>query len=214
MAAPFVQRGWTLLGPPTSVLALRGDADAGVEHTLFITCRPGDAALTRVPLGCTLNVHYPALEACLHEALQRDPAEAGRQSLRLSLRALQVADAPGDEPEPYVVTLPDPPDAQALGERMLHDVEHHLEPLRQPLQHLAALRVGQPPPPTVDAWTWRLRQAARLILQATPAEIEPFLDTLARDAQAVLDRAEASAEHPGAAEARQLAQAWRRPPPA
>lgn len=197
-------RGWQAVGPPSNVLAMTRPLAAGVEHTLFVTGRelPGDASA--VALGCTVNVHYPALEACILEALERDPTEAGRQSLRLPLARV----LPGDHPAadgyrlragsaapsssypsspPSATSSPCADTLRAL-DALLGDYDRFLEPVRRPLERLDALAQAAFVPPAVDPWVWHLRRAAYFHLHAGAAARDDVFALIEAQAERALAR--------------------------
>lgn len=214
LAASFAAAGWAPTGRPDSVLALRQQPAQGVDHLLFVSepwltvaASPG-----QVLLACTVNVHYPELEACINDALDRDATEAGRQSLRLPLARL----AP---PDHLVAGQAHACSPEAGGTALLLDDFHqHLEPLRRHLCDLQVLGRDVLPPSGVDPWTWHLRRAAYLHLHADAAQSRRFLVWL--QAQADQWLAEQAGAAPGgrhqaagraAEEALALAEALGRP---
>jgi hypothetical protein len=186
LVAPFAARGWVLRHRPTTVLAMTQHPAAGVEHRLFIHepwsgPSPAAGAAAR-PLAVAVNVHYPLLEDCINQALDRGADEAGRQSLRLLLARL----AP---PRADDATARGAGADEGWAERLLSDFDVFLEPVRQRLCTPSALEHDPLPPTGVDPWTWHLRRAAHLHLQGDEAAARGFLLWLRAQAEQFLDEA-------------------------
>lgn len=199
LASHFARQGWSLAGEPLQVLAMAQQPAAAVEHLLFITEPWGEASgdPRAQRLACTVNVHFPTLEALINEALARDPRDAGRQSLRLALARLAPAahlvDGGAHEVRPRAAGEAG---LAAATQQLRRDVDTCLEPVRRRLCSLDVL-AHEPPPPTVDPWTWHLRQAAYLQLHGEAPVLAAFLARLQAQAEQQLAETAGSAEADG-----------------
>lgn len=185
IASHFAGVGWRIERSPSSMLCMRQEPACDVEHTLLVSepFRPEKLpSIGLLGLTCDVNVYFPKLEKLINAALQLDPLEQGKVSLRLSLGRLTPIDRLYAGAV-HLVSLDE--EIHSAIAPLINDYNSFLEPLRI-VCSTTAMFLQDEPPPELRGLRWELLRATYCrIHSATPVWLELFA-RLQKRAEAIM----------------------------
>ena len=184
LAAYFADRGWKASDGPRTMLVMRRNPQADIEHKLMFDEPMSPELLPSkqvLGLSCSVNLYFEELEQVFNSVFGYNPDTFGKVSASIAL--CQVMPKEACHLGVHLVTV----GSEDSLKRLMRDYAEHLEPLVQRLDDLSIFDQEDYVPPAVSPWSWNMRRAAYYWLKKSRDFSVNYFQALEREADHALE---------------------------